>query len=89
MPGPESYGRFYWCVKVPKGVSKDGEIYVHADSVEIAASGAVLFMQNEAKDRPRQPTLVLAAGMWSAFYAASVLDGAAVAVEHWEGEVSR
>jgi hypothetical protein len=33
------------------------------------------------------PVLVVPAGSWSGVYAASVLDGSAVAVEHWEGEV--
>ena len=33
--------------------------------------------------------LALAAGKWTAFYAASCLDGSAVAVQHWAGEVER
>ena len=33
--------------------------------------------------------LALAAGKWTAFYAASCLDGSAGAVQHWAGEVER
>ena len=33
--------------------------------------------------------LALAAGKWTAYYAASCLDGSAVAVQHWAGEVER
>lgn len=75
------YGELYWCVKTPLAVS--GDIYVHADGVEIH-QGALVFM-----GRHGTPVLTIAAGQWLASYAASVLDGSAVAVEHWEGEVSR
>ena len=33
--------------------------------------------------------LALAAGKWTAFFAASCLDGSAGAVQHWAGEVER
>ena len=42
--------------------------------------------------QPRQPRSQfspLAAGKWTAYYAASCLDGSAVAVQHWAGEVER
>ena len=40
---------------------------------------------------PAKPCIVLAlaAGKWTAFYAASCLDGSAGAVQHWAGEVER
>ena len=40
---------------------------------------------------PAKPCIVLAlaAGKWTAYYAASCLDGSAVAVQHWAGEVER
>jgi hypothetical protein len=33
--------------------------------------------------------LALAAGKWTAFYAAACMDGSAVAVQRWPGEVER
>jgi hypothetical protein len=78
--GPARYGQYYWCIKTP--LSEDGDVYVHADAVEVAPSGA-LVMRSE-----RYATLVIAQGQWTAVYAASVMDGHAVAVEHWKGEVA-
>lgn len=89
------YGRSYWCVK-----RRDApEVYVMADRVEVTPTGALIFWAEttEAKDGsydrvPRNnpfPSLGFAPGEWTAFYAASLLDGSAVAVEHWEGEVVR
>lgn len=83
--GCSNYGQYYWCVKVPKTLSENGEIYVHADKVSLSATGALLF--ENSKDWTFN--LVLAPGQWLACYAASVFDGSAVAVEHWKGEVDR
>lgn len=89
----ERYGNYYWCVKVKKTVSTDGEIYVHADEVEVK-DGSVIFLgygwTDGEKDRQRlQVNLALGPGSWTAIYAASCLDGSAVAVDHWAGEVVR
>ncbi len=65
----------------PRRSSKDGEIYLHAERV-VLDRGAVVFISN--KDCPMP---VLPAGLWSAVYAASLMDGSAVAVEQWAGEV--
>ena len=88
MTETKDYGRYYWCVKVPKTVSKDGEIYVYADQVRVLPSG-VLECVAQSKDGIERMNLGLAPGQWTAIYAASVMDGSAVAVEHWSGEVSR
>jgi hypothetical protein len=90
MMGPDHYGQYYWCVKTK--VSKSREIYVNADHVEFTQSGGVIFWRDQdADDRPRVKgvNLSLAAGQWTAVFAASAIDGHAVAVQHWEGEVSR
>ncbi len=79
--GAERFGVYYFCVKTT--LSESGEIYVHADSVSIA-QGALVFLGHQDI-----PVLVIALGDWSACFAASVLDGSAVAVPHWKGEVTR
>ncbi len=97
MSDARDYGSRYWCAKVPKELSKSGEIYVFADEVHIDPSGAVLFVsyaqvRNSDGDlltTKALPYLVLPPGQWYAVFAASCLDGHAVAVEHWKGEVDR
>lgn len=88
MSQPSNYGRFYWCVKVPRDLSKDGEIYLMADDV-MFEQGALRFVQRreEAGKSVERVNLLIPAGKWQAVHAASVIDGSAVAVEHWAGEV--
>lgn len=85
LEGPAGYGAYYWCVKTD--LSESGEIYVYADAVRCEPTGGVLFVSRQ--DDGECINLALAAGKWTAVFAASVLDGHAVAVEHWEGEVVR
>lgn len=80
--GTEKYGRWYWCIKTD--LSKDGEIYVMADETQVTSNGTLVMKRTD----PPQPNLVIAAGHWTSFYAASVLDGSAVAVELWKGEIA-
>jgi len=84
--GCERYGRYYWCIKTP--VSKSGEIYVHADEARILPDGTLSLVQTK-EGAPASINLALASGKWTAVYGASVIDGSAVAVEYWEGEVER
>lgn len=86
MSNASSYGRFYWCVKT--NLSDSGEIYIHADSVELTADGSLVFWQHKESEDPfgelsQRVNLSIAAGNWKACFAASVIDGHAVAVEHW------
>ena len=86
----EQYGNLYWCVKVPKSISSSKEIYLHASKAEVTPAGDLIFWSSTNENRPEPfQNLALAHGSWTAFFAASVMDGAAVAVEHWEGEVER
>src|SRR5262249_44822656 len=99
MSDPHNYGDKYWCVK--SKLSKSGEIYLNADRVEFTPSGGIIFWggfrpaakaEDEWKtEKPAEliPCLALAAGQWIAVFAASVMDGHAVAVQHWNGEVVR
>jgi hypothetical protein len=78
--GPEKYGRFYWCVKTD--LSEDGEIFLYADNAVVNRTGDLLFF------RDLEPSnACFAKGHWKAFYAASVMDGSPIAVEHWKGEI--
>lgn len=83
----DNYGRYYWCIKVTEEISPTGEIYVFADEATVQDSGCLCFYRD--KDGKMQVNLVIAKGGWTTFFAASCIDGHAVAVEHWEGEVCR
>jgi len=83
----DQYGSCLFCVKVAESLSPDGEICAYADRV--ALRGGALLLQRIGDDGEEQTTLAVAAGLWRAFFAASCIDGAAVAVESWTGEVSR
>jgi len=85
MSDTTRYGRFYWCVKVEKELSQDGEIYLMADDVRIDDGDLIFVRQREGGTE--QINLAIASGDWKAVYAASVWDGAPVAVDHWGGEV--
>ena len=85
LEGAAGYGRYYWCVKTD--LSGDGEIYVFADVVRYQ-DGAVLFL-SQREDGKEQINLALPSGKWAAVFAASCLDGHAVAVERWRGEIVR
>jgi hypothetical protein len=84
--GASDYGGFYWCAKTD--LSESGEIYVFADEVRYLPTGGVLFVAKR-RDDGETTNLALAAGQWTAVFAASCWDGHAVAVEHWKGEVIR
>lgn len=87
MSDTSHYGTYYWCAKVTKDLSPDGEIYVHADDIRTTADGSLEFLRTgEGNNRVN---LVIPSGKWRAAFASSVLDGSAVAVEHWIGEVVR
>ena len=87
MSKPDSYGRYYWCIKTSADVSANKEIYLHGDSVETLPDGSLSVYSERGEDK--FPLLIIAKGEWSAVYAASLFDGSAIAVEHWEGEINR
>ena len=82
----KKYGAKYWCVK--SNLSNKGEIYAYADEVHVLPDGTLSLIRTR-QGHPPEINLAIAPGNWSACFAASVIDGAAVAVEHWEGEVVR
>ncbi len=80
------YGGRYWCIKTDE--SQNGEIYVMADRMEITRHGDLLAVGHSSSGSDLT-VLALAQGFWTSYYAASVIDGHAVAVEHWQGEIKR
>jgi hypothetical protein len=86
MRQTDKYGRYYWCVGVPESICPDKQIYLHADSCTIMPNGALSFDRKRGKYL--QTNLALAPEQWYYVFAASVIDGAAVAIDHWKGEVA-
>ncbi|MCX4232820.1 hypothetical protein [Streptomyces ortus] len=83
-PDARSYGQYYWCIML---ADKDQtEVYAHGD--EVTLDDGVLVLWQHKDDKPSQQTLAFAPGQWASFYAASVLDGHAVSVEHWPGQIT-
>jgi hypothetical protein len=90
--GAHKYGEWSWCIKTK--LSESGETtstptassslrrnFWTDPSVRKPAPAAAIFFQTTLQ------TLALAGGQWTAVFAASCMDGHAVAVDHWNGEV--
>jgi hypothetical protein len=77
--GAARYGQYYWCVQTPNAI-----VRVMADEMRVEPNGALLALQKHADGLPDTINFAWAAGQWEHFYGASVLDGSAVAVEHWD-----
>jgi hypothetical protein len=86
-PSAGKYGKSYYCIKTK--LSKSGEIFVLADTARILPDGSLQFTRAKGAEEPPIVNLAIAPGHWTACYAASIIDGTPVAVEHWEGEVER
>lgn len=76
----EQYGDKYWCVGLDDG--DDTEVYLMADEVREGETGALFFCRADG-----MLNLAIAPGEWRFVYAASLMDGAAVAVQHWPGQI--
>jgi len=81
------YGSYYWCIKVTNDIAEDGEIYIMANSCRVLPNGELVCLGNRNKEfqDERVINLALAPGKWNAVYAASIVDGSPVAVDHWKG----
>jgi hypothetical protein len=90
MSKPSDYGSSYHCI----GLADGNEVLMHADRIMFTPNGDLhaigRFRGGEDEEQRQETTLAaFAAGQWKFHYAASVLDGSAVAVEHWPGQISR
>lgn len=79
-------GKFYWGLKVPEHISPSKEIFLHSDVVNII--GGTIFFMNLVDKGAMQIVMSLSEGNWHVVYAASVIDGAPLACEHWKGTVN-
>jgi hypothetical protein len=70
------YGAKYWCIRVQPGtvIGKEDTIYVYADRVEVTPAG-VSFLQENG-----ELNLFVTSQYVASVYAASVVDGSAVAI---------
>ena len=80
MSAPSDYGAHYWCV------TGEGEpVRLYADRLEVTSCGALVAWGGYRKEGGRaeheQPLWSAASGQWTTFFAASLLDGRAVAIE--------
>jgi hypothetical protein len=73
----------YWAVLVDNTIACEGIIHLHADYVEISESGAVKFMKKEEDLLEDYCIFSVSQGCWTVFYAASIIDGSACCIEHW------
>ena len=85
VTGAEKYGRYYWCIKTP--ASEDGEVYAFADRIEVTPNGDLMLWTG--RDELSYQSMSFAKGNWSAFFAASVIDGRTISAEFWKGELDR
>lgn len=85
--GTTKYGNYYWCVKT--SLSGNGEIFLMADRAEIKPDGSLSFWTVRTGDKSSFINFAFAHGNWTAFYAASLIDGGAVSVEHWQEKTTK
>lgn len=85
-----NYGYRYWRINVLKDpldpTYGEEPIYIHADRLEVSASGALLAwggFRATLSDDPGIPFVVasFAPGQWFSFFAASTITGAAVCAQ--------
>ncbi|GAB3224179.1 hypothetical protein GCM10027447_12540 [Glycomyces halotolerans] len=78
--GSSDYGDLFWKIGLPDG----RQASVHADSLEVDDSGALHSISHSRNPEHQEkfPGLILAAGQWEYAYAASAIDGSAVAVDY-------
>lgn len=78
------YGQYYWCIVLDDEDST--EIYAHADEITYDDGNVTLWHHTE--EGPATPTISIAKGHWKYTFAASCMDGHAVAAEHWKGQIA-
>lgn len=68
---------YYWCIGVDNELSKDNLINLIAEQAEVS-NGDLIF------SRKNRIVFCVAKGNWKYFYAASLLNGHPICVEHWK-----
>lgn len=79
--GAARYGNYYWAIRT--GVLGSGHVFAFADRIEVTPNGDLVLWRNGEYGEYREiQNMSFAKGHWVAFYAASVIDGRAVAAEY-------
>lgn len=76
------YGNYYWIVEVSKIIAADGWISCMGDTVEISNHGDLMIM-NHSSEGEVYPGLIIPQGQWISCYAASMITGDPIVVDHW------
>lgn len=80
MSTANEYGTHYWCIR-----GEQEPIFLYADRMEITACGALVAWGGYRKEgnhvEHEQQLWAAAPGLWKTFFAASLLDGRAVALD--------
>lgn len=80
MSSANDYGIHYWCV-----IGDGQPVFVYADRLEITSCGALVawggYRKEGARAEHEQQLWAAAPGQWKAFFAASLVDKRAVAVD--------
>jgi len=82
MSNPIDYGNYYWCIRL----NEKEEVYAYADSIN-NVNGTLLLLREKKEEAASESkitvNIALAPGHWQNIYAASLMDGSPIAVEHW------
>ncbi|KOV66567.1 hypothetical protein ADL00_17260 [Streptomyces sp. AS58] len=73
------YGNWYYGIRLDDG--NETEVNVHGDELEFKDGSLIVWRIKD--DGTRLVNVAFAPGQWAYLFAASLLDGHAVAVEHW------
>lgn len=88
MPS-DFYGNYYWMIEVDESLANHGVITTVGDDVVISANGDLIVMihsPGKDEEKTRRPGIIIPKGDWIVCYAASMITGDPVAVDHWETE---
>lgn len=80
--GVEDFGVNLYCVRVPKSICKDGDIFIYADNFEITDSGDLVFLTIIKKEEI--PMFSFSKGNWSFIYLAHPSFKYPMNVETWK-----
>ena len=79
-------GKDYWCVKLSKPIiDKETEIYIKADNIYFEDD--FIIFGKDTKEGLRKTFITFHKDFVACFFRASLMDGSAIDVEHWTGEI--
>jgi len=75
------HGHLYFIVEVTRDISSDGWISFMANDVSVSPNGDLITLNHGRGIK--YPGLILPRGKWLYCHAASMIDGRAITVDHW------